>query len=188
ERLGSAIALQRPMALIYLGIDNLRTASETVGPEAVDQLLLTVSQRLQAALRPGDTLAHLIADEFLLLLEGAGRDEAVGLADKLQQLLLRPQRINGHDLALDCRLGIVAYPADGESPHTLLERAAIAMKDAAQMPDRLQVYEHGRDLAHRRQISLIRDLRHAPGHGQLLLHYQPKLDIRQGIVRQAEAL
>ena len=188
ERLGSAIALQRPMALIYLGIDNLRAASEAAGPEAVDQLLLTVSQRLQAALRPGDTLAHLIADEFLLLLEGAGSDEAVGMADKLQQLLLRPQRINGHDLALDCRLGIAAYPADGESPQTLLERAAIAMKDAAQMPGRLQIYEQGRDLAHRRQITLIRDLRHAPNQGQLLLHYQPKLDIRQGHVRQAEAL
>lgn len=188
ERLGSAIALQRPMALIYLGIDNLRVASEAIGPEAVDQLLLTVSQRLHAALRPGDTLAHLIADEFLLLLEGAGSDEAVGMADKLQQLLLRPQRINGHDLALDCRLGIAAYPADGANPITLLERAAIAMKDAAQMPGRLQVYEQGRDLVHRRQITLIRDLRHAPNLGQLLLHYQPKLDIRQGHVRQAEAL
>ena len=188
ERLGSAIALQRPMALIYLGIDNLRVASEAIGPQAVDPLLLTVSQRLQAALRPGDTLAHLIADEFLLLLEGAGSDEAVGMADKLQQLLLRPQRINGHDLALDCRLGIAAYPADGANPITLLERAAIAMKDAAQMPGRLQVYEQGRDLVHRRQITLIRDLRHAPNLGQLLLHYQPKLDIRQGHVRQAEAL
>ena len=188
ERLGSAIALQRPMALIYLGIDNLRAASETAGPEAVDQLLHNVSNRLQATLRAGDTLAHLIADEFLLLLEGAGSEEAVGLADKLQQLLLRPQRINGHDLALDCRLGIAAFPADGDSAHTLLERAAIAMKDATQMPGRLHVYEHGRDLAHRRQITLIRDLRHAPGQGQLLLHYQPKLDIRQGHVRQAEAL
>ena len=188
ERLGSAIALNRPIAVIYLGIDNLRVASETAGPDAVDQLLLTVSRRLEAVLRPGDTLAHLIADEFLLLLEGAGSDEAVGMADKLQQLLLRPQRINGHDLALDCRLGIAAYPADGESAHTLLERAAIAMKDAAQMPGRLQVYEQGRDLAHRRQITLIRDLRHAPNQGQLLLHYQPKLDIRQGHVRQAEAL
>jgi len=188
ERLGSAIALNRPLALIYLGIDNLRVASETAGPDAVDQLLLAVSRRLEAVLRPGDTLAHLIADEFLLLLEGAGSDEAVGMADKLQQLLLRPQRINGHDLALDCRLGIAAFPADGESPHTLLERAAIAMKDAAQMPGRLQVYEHGRDLAHRRQITLIRDLRHAANQGQLLLHYQPKLDIRQGNVRQAEAL
>ena len=188
ERLGSAIALNRPVALIYLGIDNLRVASETAGTDAVDQLLLAVSRRLEAVLRPGDTLAHLIADEFLLLLEGAGSDEAVGMADKLQQLLLRPQRINGHDLALDCRLGIAAFPADGESPHTLLERAAIAMKDAAQMPGRLQVYEHGRDLAHRRQITLIRDLRHAPNQGQLLLHYQPKLDIREGHVRQAEAL
>ena len=188
ERLGSAIATHRPMALIYLGIDNLRAASETAGPDAVDQLLLEVSRSLQAALRPGDTLAHLIADEFLLLLEGAGCDEAVGLADQLQQLLLRPRRINGHDLALDCRLGIAAYPADGESAHTLLERAAIAMKDAAQIPGRLQIYEHGRDLAHRRQITLIRDLRHAPNQGQLLLHYQPKLDIRQGHVRQAEAL
>lgn len=188
ERLGSAIALNRPLALIYLGIDNLRVASETAGPDAVDQLLLAVSRRLEAVLRPGDTLAHLIADEFLLLLEGAGSDEAVGMADKLQQLLLRPQRINGHDLALDCRLGIAAFPADGESPHTLLERAAIAMKDAAQMPGRLQIYEHGRDLAHRRQITLIRDLRHAANQGQLLLHYQPKLDIRQGTVRQAEAL
>ncbi|MBF6026492.1 EAL domain-containing protein [Pseudomonas sp. P115] len=188
ERLGSAIATQRPMALIYLGIDNLRAASETAGLDAVDQLLLQTSRRLEAVLRPGDTLAHLIADEFLLLLDGAGSDEAVGMADKLQQLLLRPQRINGHDLALDCRLGIAAYPADGESAHTLLERAAIAMKDAAQMPGRLQIYEQGRDLAHRRQITLIRDLRHAPSQGQLLLHYQPKLDIRQGHVRQAEAL
>jgi diguanylate cyclase (GGDEF)-like protein len=188
ERLGSAIALNRPVALIYLGIDNVRVASETAGTDAVDQLLLTVSRRLEAVLRPGDTLAHLIADEFLLLLEGAGSDEAVGMADKLQQLLLRPQRINGHDLALDCRLGIAAFPADGESPHTLLERAAIAMKDAAQMPGRLQIYEQGSDLAHRRQITLIRDLRHAPNQGQLLLHYQPKLDIRQGHVRQAEAL
>ncbi|MBY8948102.1 MULTISPECIES: bifunctional diguanylate cyclase/phosphodiesterase [unclassified Pseudomonas] len=188
ERLSSAIALQRPMALIYLGIDNLRAASETAGPDAVDQLLLTVSNRLQVTLRPGDTLAHLIADEFLLLLEGAGSQEAVGLADKLQQLLLRPQRVNGHDLALDCRLGIAAYPADGDSAQTLLERAAIAMKDAAQMPGRLHIYEQGRDLAHRRQITLIRDLRHAPSQGQLLLHYQPKLDLRQGHVRQAEAL
>lgn len=188
ERLGSAIALNRPIAVICLGIDNLRVANETAGPDAVDQLLLTVSRRLEAVLRPGDTLAHLIADEFLLLLEGAGSDEAVGMADKLQQLLLRPQRINGHDLALDCRLGIAAYPADGDSAHTLFERAAIAMKDAAQMPGRLQIYEQGRDLAHRRQITLIRDLRHAPNQGQLLLHYQPKLDIRQGHVRQAEAL
>lgn len=188
ERLGSAISAQRPMALVYLGIDNLRAINESAGPEAVDQLLRQTGERLQVALRPGDTVAHLIADEFLLLLDGMDSDAAVAVADQLQQLLLKPQRINGHDLTLDCRLGIAAYPVDGLSAQTLLERAAIAMKDAGQIPGRLQLYEQGRDLAHRRQITLIRDLRHAASKGEFLLHYQPKLDIRQGHVRQAEAL
>ncbi len=188
ERLGSAISAQRPMALVYMGIDNLRAINETAGPESVDQWLRQTAQRLQVALRPGDTVAHLIADEFLLLLDGMDSDAAVAMADQLQQLLLKPQRINGHDLVLDCRLGIAAYPVDGLSAQTLLERAGIAMKDAAQLPGRLQIYEQGRDLAHRRQVTLIRDLRHAADNGEFLLHYQPKLDIRQGHVRQAEAL
>ncbi|MDE1168021.1 MAG: GGDEF domain-containing protein [Pseudomonas sp.] len=188
ERLGSAIAAQRPVALLYLGIDNLRSLSENGGPAFVDSLLQRVSQRLLAAIRPGDTVAHLIADEFLLLLEGIDSDSAVAMADQVQQLLLKPQRIGGHDIAIDCRIGIAAYPADGVTCDELLARAAIAMKDAADIPGRLQVYEHGRDLAHQRQISLIRDLRRAAANGELLLNYQPKLDIRQGRVRQAEAL
>jgi diguanylate cyclase len=188
ERLGSAIAAQRPMALIVLGIHNLRSIKETADPETVDQLLRQTGQRLQESLHPGDTVAHLIADEFLLLLDGFDSDAAVAVADQLQQLLLKPQHINGHDLALDCRLGIAAFPAEGQSAQILLERASIAMKDAAQLPGHLQIYQSGRDLAHRRQITLIRDLRHAASNSELLLHYQPKLDIRKGHVLQAEAL
>ena len=188
ERLGSAIAAERPMALICLGIDNLRSINEAGGPVLVDWTLQQLGQRLQQAVRPGDSVAYLIAGEFLLLLENLGSDEAVALADQIQQMLLKPQRIAGQDVALDCRLGIAAFPADGQSAQQLFDRAAIAMKDAGQIPGRLQVYEQGRDLAHRRQISLIRDLRHAASNGELLLHYQPKLDLRQGRVRQAEAL
>ncbi|WP_053144537.1 bifunctional diguanylate cyclase/phosphodiesterase [Pseudomonas sp. P97.38] len=188
ERLGSAISAKRPMALIFLGIENLRGINETVDPETVDRLLRQTGQRIQALLQPGDTVAHLIAEEFLILLDGMDSDAAVAIADQLQQLLLKPQQINGHHLALDCRLGIAAYPADGENAQSLLERASIAMKDAAQMPGHLQVYQHGRDLAHRRQITLIRDLRHAANNGELILHYQPKLDILKHHVHQAEAL
>ena len=122
------------MALIVLGIQNLRSINETADPETVDQLLRQTGQRLQESLHPGDTVAHLIADEFLLLLDGFDSDAAVAVADRIQQLLLKPQHINGHDLALDCRLGIAAFPADGQSAQTLLERASIAMKDAAQLP------------------------------------------------------
>lgn len=188
ERLGSAIAAERPVALLYLGIDNFRTINESCGAEGVDQMLQQVGARVQAALRPGDTVARLTVNEFLLLVENIGSDGAVAMADMLQQLLIKPQRVGSHDISLDCCVGIAVYPANGDAPQELLNRAAIARQDAAQLPSRLQIYQQGRDLAHQRQISLIRDLRNAAANNELLLHYQPKLDIRQGRVRQAEAL
>ncbi|MDB5983097.1 MAG: diguanylate cyclase, partial [Pseudomonas sp.] len=188
ERLRSAIAAERSVALLYLGIDNFRAINEACGAEGVDQMLQQVGARVEAELRPGDTVARLTANEFLLLVESTGSDGAVAMADRLQQLLAQPQRIGGHDISLECCVGIAAYPADGDAPQELLSRAAIARQDAAQLPGRLQIYQEGRDVVHQRQISLIRDLRHAAANNELILHYQPKLDIRQGKVRQAEAL
>jgi len=188
ERLGSSIAAQRPMALLCLGIDNYLAINESCGAAGADQLLRGIGQELKATLKPGDTLARLTAHEFLLLLDHTGSDGAVAMADRLQRLLSQPQHVDGNDVVLECTIGIVGYPAHGHSVDELLQRAAIARRDALHMPGRLQVYEDGRDLAHQRQISLIRDLRQAAKKGELQLHYQPKLDIRQGIVRQAEAL
>jgi predicted signal transduction protein with EAL and GGDEF domain len=150
--------------------------------------LQQLRQRLQAILRPGYSVARIIGDEFLLLLESTDTESAVGMTDKVQQLLLKPLHVATHDFALDCRIGIACYPVDGNAPEELLRRAGIAMQDAADMASHLQVYRRGRDDAQQRQIRLIRDLRHAPGKAELLLHYQPKLDIADGQVRQAEAL
>ncbi|HBX54088.1 putative bifunctional diguanylate cyclase/phosphodiesterase [Pseudomonas sp. UBA2684] len=188
ERLGSAITAERPMALLYLGVGNLRAVSESCGAGGGDLAMQQLSRRLLATLRPGDSLARLMADEFLLLLENTDSDSAVAIGDKIHQLLLKPFRVGTVDIALDCRIGIAAYPVDGSTPDDLLRRAGIAMQDAAQLPGRLQVYQRGRDAAQQRQIRLIRDLRRAPEKAELLLHYQPKLDIRAGMVRQAEAL
>lgn len=188
ERLGSAVVAQRPVALLYLGIDNFRAISANVGLEGIEQLLRIISGQLQEPLRPGDTVARLSDNEFLLLVQNAETDSAVAVADRLQRLLVKPQRIGEQDIAMDACIGIAAYPANGDSATELLRRASIARQDAAQLPGRLQVYVDGRDVAHLRQISLIRDLRHAARNGELSLHYQPKLDIRNGRVTQAEAL
>ncbi|MGE6385508.1 EAL domain-containing protein [Pseudomonas sp. NPDC078416] len=188
ERLGSAVIAQRPVALLYLGIDNFRAISTNVGLEGVEQLLRIISEQLQEPLRPGDTVARLSDNEFLLLVQNAETDSAVAVADRLQGLLIKPQRIGEQDIAMDACIGIAAYPANGDSATELLRRASIARQDAAQLPGRLQVYVDGRDVAHLRQISLIRDLRLAARNGELSLHYQPKLDIRNGRVTQAEAL
>lgn len=188
ERLGSAVVAQRPVALLYLGIDNFRAISTNVGLEGVEQLLRIISGQLQEPLRPGDTVARLSDNEFLLLVQNVETDSAVAVADRLQRLLVKPQRIGEQDIAMDACIGIAAYPANGDSATELLRRASIARQDAAQLPGRLQVYVDGRDVAHLRQISLIRDLRQAARNGELSLHYQPKLDIRNGRVTQAEAL
>lgn len=188
ERLGSAIAAQRPVALLHLSVDNIHAINDSIGAESIDQLLQEIARLLQLPLGPGDTAARLSASEFLLLVQHAEADSAVALADRLQRLLAKLQRTGEHDIALDCAVGIAAYPANGDVASELLKRAAIARQDAALMPGRLQVYVDGRDLAHQRQISLIRDLRHAARNGELTLNYQPKLDIRQGRVREAEAL
>ncbi len=188
ERLGSSITAERPVALLNLGIGNIRSVNETCGAGGSDLALQQVSRRLQAVLRPGDSLARLLADEFLLMVDGSDRDSAVATADQLQQLLIKPLRVGSHDIALDCAIGIAVYPDDGATPDELLRRANLAMRDAASAPGRLQLYQHGREDDHERQITLIRDLRRAAEAGELVLHYQPKLNIKEGHVRQAEAL
>lgn len=188
ERLGSAITAQRPTALLYLGVANFRAVNESLGPQGGDQALQQLSQRLQGMLRPGDSVARITGDEFLLLLENSDSDSAVGVADRVQHLLLRPLQVGEHDFTLECRMGIASYPEDGNAPEELLRRATIAMQDVAGSGGYLQVYQRGRDADQQRQIQLIRDLRHAPERAELQLHYQPKLDLASGVVRQAEAL
>ncbi len=188
ERLGSSITGERPVALLNLGIGNFRSINETCGAGGSDLALQQISRRLQAVLRPGDSLARLLADEFLLMVDGSDRDSAVASADQLQQLLIKPLRVGTHDIAIDCAIGIAVYPQDGSTPDELLRRANLAMRDAASAPGRLQLYQHGREDDHERQISLIRDLRRAAQANELVLHYQPKLSIKEGHVRQAEAL
>lgn len=188
ERLGSAISAKRPTALLYIGVGNFRSILESCGADGLDLALQQLSRRLQATLRPGDSLARLVADEMLMMLENCDSDAAIAAADRLHQLLLAPMRVGTLDLVLDCSIGIVAFPAHGNHPDELLRRAAITMQDAAQQPGRLQLYQQGRDDAHLRQINLVRDLRHAAANGELLLYYQPKLDMRSRQAHGAEAL
>ncbi|ROL72497.1 hypothetical protein BK634_06970 [Pseudomonas chlororaphis] len=188
ERLSSTIAARRSVVLLYVGIDNYRAINEGVGPDGLEQMMREASRRLSEALSLGDTAARITANEFLLLLENTQVDGAVAMADRLHALLSRPQVINGDEVRRQICIGVAAYPTDGQSAEELISRAAIARHDAASAPGYLQIYQQDRDLAHQRQISLIRDLRRAAAEGELFLHYQPKLDLRRNHVHQAEAL
>ena len=188
ERLGSAISARRSVVLIYLGIENYRVINESFGPGGGELIMRESAHVMLDTLRERDTAARITGNEFLLLLESTQIDAGVAMADRLYALLKRPLSIDGHEVSLEVCMGIAVYPLNGQNAEELINRAAIARRDAATLPGYLQVYQQDRDLAHQRQIQLIRDLRSAASEGQLLLHYQPKLDIRSGHVRQAEAL
>ena len=188
ERLGSAISARRSVVLIYLGIENYRVINESFGPGGGELIMRESARVMLDTLRERDTAARITGNEFLLLLESTQIDAGVAMADRLYALLKRPLSIDGHEVSLEVCMGIAVYPLNGQNAEELINRAAIARRDAAALPGYLQVYQQDRDLAHQRQIQLIRDLRSAASEGQLLLHYQPKLDIRSGHVRQAEAL
>ena len=188
ERLGSAISARRPVVLLYLGIENYRVINEGFGPQGVEEMLREASRCLSMSLLASDTAARITGSEFLLLLENTEIDRAVARADRLYALLTEPQRIGNDELRHEVSIGIAAYPADGQQVEELISRAAIARHDAASLPGHLQIYQQDRDLVHQRQITLIRDLRRAAIEGELFLCYQPKLDLKHGYVRQAEAL
>ncbi|SQH35693.1 putative signal transduction GGDEF domain-containing membrane protein [Pseudomonas mucidolens] len=151
-------------------------------------MLREASRCLLSSLSAGDTAARITGSEFLLLLENTAIDSAVARADRLYGLLTEPQRVGEDELKHEVSMGIAAYPDDGLQVEELISRAAIARHDAAALPGYLQIYQQDRDLAHQRQINLIRDLRRAAVEGELFLCYQPKLDLYHGHVCQAEAL
>lgn len=184
ERLGSAISAQRPVVLLYIGIENYRVINEGFGPEGVEEMLREASRCLSMSLLASDTAARIAGSEFLLLLENTEIDRA----DRLYGLLTETQRIGHDEVRHEVSIGLAAYPTDGQQVEELISRAAIARHDAASLPGHLQIYQQDRDLAHQRQITLIRDLRRAVVEGELFLCYQPKLDLNHGQVRQAEAL
>lgn len=188
ELLSSAVMAERPVALLYMGICDFKRVNQSCGTSAADQVLRQLGERLQSVLRPGDSLARIIADEFLILLNKLDGGSAVAYADMLTHQLAEPFTINGVDVTLEVRVGISAFPEHGRSPEELLMRAAIAMQDAANMQGHVQVYKQGRDIEHERQIRLIRELRHAPSRNELLLNFQPKTLLAGASDAHAEAL
>ncbi len=184
ERIRRAITNRQPLSLMTLGLRGLAEASGNNAPEQALQALIA---QLQPLLSDRDTLARPSAGELLFILPGSDSDDALTMAD---QVLARLKPIGGEELALGLQpcLGVACYPADGLDAETLMRRASLAMRDARQLPERVAFYQQGRDDIHQRQLRLIRELRQAALRGELELHYQPKLDLRSGQIRQVEAL
>jgi diguanylate cyclase len=186
EALDAARERDATVALLLIDLDRFKELNDTLGHRAGDLVLAQIGPRLRAVLRASDELARLGGDEFAVLLADAADAEPVGL--RIGRALEESFTIDGIDVRIGASIGIAVFPEHGDDAETLLQRADVAMYQAKAARTGHAFYERERDRHSRERLALIGELRDAIGTEQLLLHYQPKLDLATGEVRDVEAL
>jgi diguanylate cyclase (GGDEF)-like protein/PAS domain S-box-containing protein len=179
--------------VLFIDLNRFKLVNDTLGRRIGDELLRQVAGRFRAALREEDVVAHLSGDEFAVgLFDVRQHFEATTVAQKLQAALDAPFLIEGHDLRVGASVGISVYPQDGNEADTLLRMADIAMaraKEGHANPDHsVAFYSFDMNQGMHERMRIESGLRHALGHGELMLVYQPKFEIGSDRIVGAEAL
>jgi len=189
QALSRATHAQRPLALICVGLDRFKTVNESLGHGGGDQLLRLVARRLESAVAPGDTVARLSGDEFVLLLPDTGAAQAGQRADQLLALLRQPVTIDGIELSLTASLGISVAPDDGVDGESLQNNASAAMHHAKALGrNRYQFFQARMNRSAGERLASATLLRRALADQALRVHYEPQVDISSGRVHGIEAL
>ncbi len=193
DRLENAVTAARRrrdlVALLLIDLDRFKEINDTLGHEVGDHVLRQVSVRLDEALRDIDTIARLGGDEFAVVLPGlAGVDPAEAVSRKLFRKLEEPFQVDGASLNLKASVGAAVFPMHGDNVGALLRHADAAMYRAKRDGVGHALYTPKQDDERLHFLGVVGQLRHAIAAKQLVLHYQPKLDLRTGTVQGVEAL
>ncbi|HEY8283961.1 MAG TPA: EAL domain-containing protein [Chloroflexota bacterium] len=186
--LGASPDGKKTASLLLLDLDRFKEVNDTLGHAAGDLLLQEVSRRLRAALRADDVVARLGGDEFAILLPDALEPTALQLATRLREELEVPFLIAEQSLAIGASIGIALYPEHGQDPDLLLQHADVAMYEAKRKRHHAVVYNPTQDHYTMQRLALMRDLRQTIQGNELMLYYQPKIDLATNRLQGVEAL
>jgi diguanylate cyclase (GGDEF)-like protein/PAS domain S-box-containing protein len=175
-------------ALLALDLDRFKEINDSLGHHCGDVVLNQVSERFRAALRDSDILARFGGDEFALLLPDSGPDGAIKTSRRLLAALEQPFALDGLPVSVGVSIGIAIYPHHGTCSQTLLQRADVAMYQAKKTRSDVIVYADDCDATSTKKLTLASELRQGIEDDQLLLHYQPQVDLRTKRIESAEAL
>ena len=176
--------------VVLLDLDRFKFFNDSLGHKAGDAFLKIVAERLQHVLRQTDTVARLGGDEFILLLsEQPGTRLNFVLLDRIAHAVGQGILFEQKEFFLNCSMGVAAYPADGVDANALIERADLAMFQAKERGrGNYQFYTADMNDRALERLRIDNALRTALERGELLLHYQPQLDLSSGRVVGMEAL
>ena len=181
---------EKLVAIMYLDLDHFKNVNDSLGHDAGDQLLKAVAQRITSCLRDVDTVSRMGGDEFTVILESIPHiDNATIVAEKILDVMQEPFHLDGHEVHVTVSIGITLYPMDDKDLSSLLKDADVAMYRVKQAGrNGYQLY--GADMAENAaSVKLMEaQIEHTLERGELLLHYQPRVDLLSGHISGVEAL
>jgi diguanylate cyclase (GGDEF)-like protein len=180
----------RRFAVLLMDLDRFKTITDSLGHLVGDRLLVAIARRLEACLRPGETLIRFGGDEFTVLIEDiADARQAVRLAERIRAALSAPLVVEGNEVVMTASMGIVVGGAGHDRPEAVLRDADTAMYRAKALGrGRHQLFD---EAMHREAVDVLNlevEMRRGLARGEFLLYYQPIVSLETGRVRAVEAL
>jgi diguanylate cyclase (GGDEF)-like protein len=193
DRLENALELaarnEQRCLLLFLDLDGFKLINDTLGHAVGDQLLSHVGERLKNVLRRSDTVARLGGDEFVILAGSANPDYAAQLAQKILEQLRLPILVGGQSISISGSLGIAVFPDNGTDTQQLMRAADMAMYTAkGNGRNRYHFYAENMSAWAAERMDVEQGLRRAIVTNELLVYYQPRLDLAERRIVGVEAL
>ena len=192
ERLDLALqradATEQHLAFLIVDVDHFKEINDTLGHDAGDEALRELGVRLLALMDEDTLLARPQGDQFAIVCEYDAEEDVVALAARVRASVEQPLEVAGIHVALEASVGIALHPRDGSDADSLFRRADVALQAAKARRIGILSYRPEVDPHDPEELSLVAELRGAAARGELLPHYQPKIDLAGDVIAGFETL
>ncbi|HEX5539530.1 MAG TPA: EAL domain-containing protein [Methylophilaceae bacterium] len=180
---------KKEFAVLFMDLDRFKYINDSLGHAAGDKLLQEIARRLKACIRETDTVSRIGGDEFILLLPDTGADGAVHVAGNILAAVRKEVLVDDKPLHTQASIGISLFPHDAQDAQKLIKYADMAMYEAKDKGrNNYQIFTPEIDQQTNEIFSIESDLRQAIEHDELILHYQPQINLADGALCGVEAL
>jgi diguanylate cyclase (GGDEF)-like protein len=189
DALQAATISRQSLTVLFIDLDNFKLVNDTLGHDAGDVLLVTVSERLRELLRAGDTVCRMGGDEFVILLHPSERESAETVARRALETISHPVAVYEQQVYVGASIGIAHFPEDGIDAAALLRSADTAMYQAKESGrNTFQFHTPEMNLKALQHFAIETSLRQALEKNEMRLYYQPLVDVETRAILGVEAL